>query len=98
MCQDIKTPASTTPLIHLARPWGQLTQSYPVGLAYDRKGHFKEVVRGGTFNLLRGVGNQYQPSPFGLNGDTKALNGKKTPTIQSSLVILINLKLFEGGN
>ena len=76
MCQDIKTPAFTVRLIHLARPWGQLTLSYPVGLAYDRKGHFKGVVRGGTFNLLRDVGNQYKTSPLDLNGDTKALNGK----------------------
>ena len=69
-----------------------------MGLAYDRKGHFKEVVRGGTFNLLRGVGNQYQPSPFDLNGDTKALNGKKTADYLVKLSHFINLKLFEGGN
>ena len=44
MGRDIKTPAFTTPLILLARPRGQLTQSYPVGFGYDTKGHFKEVV------------------------------------------------------
>ena len=76
MGRDIKTPAFTTPLILLARPWGQLTQSYPVGLEYNIQAHFKEVVRGGMFNLLRGVGNQYKTSPLDLNGDMKALNGK----------------------